>query len=125
MPNIGINFLKCAVLYAIAGMALGIYMAITNDHSQAPTHAHNNLLGWVSMALMGLTFRTWPKLAVGTLPKAVFWLMNLGAILMDVGLFLLFNANSAGEKVAAVASISLIVAMILFALLVYRANTTD
>ncbi len=125
MQNIGINFLKCAVLYAIAGMALGIYMAITNDHSQAPTHAHNNLLGWVSMALMGLTFRTWPKLAVGGLPKAIFWGMNAGAILMDVGLWLLFNANEAGEKVAAVASIILVLTMILFAVVVYRANTSD
>jgi hypothetical protein len=125
MQNIGINFLKCAVLYAIAGMALGIYMGITNDHSQAPTHAHNNLLGWVSMALMGLTFRTWPKLSVGGLPKAIFWLMNAGTIVMVLGLWQIFSGNDVGEKVVAVGSLIVLLTMILFAVVVYRANTSD
>jgi len=29
-------------------------------HDQMPTHAHMNLLGWVSMALFGLIYQAFP-----------------------------------------------------------------
>ena len=32
-------------------------MGMNNDFTLAPAHAHNNLLGWVSMAIYGLYFR--------------------------------------------------------------------
>ena len=37
--------------------ALGIAMAMRQDFTLAPAHAHLNLLGWVSMALYGLYYR--------------------------------------------------------------------
>ena len=46
------RFIKSSIIYIVLGMALGIYMAASQDHSQMPTHAHLNLLGWVTMALM-------------------------------------------------------------------------
>ena len=33
---------------ALAGMSLGIYMGIAQDHTLAPVHVHPNLLGRVS-----------------------------------------------------------------------------
>lgn len=41
------KFIKSAVVYIILGMILGIYMAASQNHSQMPTHAHLNLIGWV------------------------------------------------------------------------------
>jgi hypothetical protein len=35
-------------------MSGGILMAIAQDFTLAPAHAHLNLLGWVTMALYGL-----------------------------------------------------------------------
>src|SRR5437764_922833 len=39
---------RTAVLIVIVGMIWGIVMAISQDHSTFPAHAHLNLLGWVS-----------------------------------------------------------------------------
>ncbi len=46
-----------AALCGIAGMCLGIWMGVSGDHSLAPTHAHLNLIGWVTMTLFGLYHR--------------------------------------------------------------------
>ena len=43
-----------AVTYFVIGIGLGVYMGASGDHSLFPVHAHINLLGWVSMALIGL-----------------------------------------------------------------------
>ena len=57
-----------ASVTALAGMSLGIYMGIAQDHSLMPVHAHLNLIGWVTMFLMGLYYRrmsrplaAWPR----------------------------------------------------------------
>jgi hypothetical protein len=59
--------ITAAVLFAIAGMALGLHLAISGDHEQHVSHAHIMLAGWISLALMGLfanisrrrMFRSW------------------------------------------------------------------
>ena len=43
-----------AATAALCGMGLGIFMAVSQDFTLMPAHAHLNLLGWVSMALYGL-----------------------------------------------------------------------
>ena len=53
---------KLAVLFVIAGMAMGIGMAATHNHSIMPAHAHLNLLGWVSLFLFGIYYKLHPAL---------------------------------------------------------------
>ena len=45
-----------AVVAVLVGMSWGIVMAISQDHSAMPAHAHLNLLGWVSLFLFGIFF---------------------------------------------------------------------
>jgi hypothetical protein len=53
---------QAAVLFVVAGMIWGIVMAVTDDHSAFPAHAHLNLLGWVSLFLIGIYYRLKPSL---------------------------------------------------------------
>lgn len=48
-------WLRLAAVYFAVGVILGVLMGASGDHSLFPLHAHINLLGWVSMALIGLT----------------------------------------------------------------------
>ncbi len=50
------RFLKIAVVYFVIGAVVGLYMGITATFTQAPVHAHLNLLGWVSLAVIGLIY---------------------------------------------------------------------
>ena len=61
MANIDRWFLRIAVIYALVAMFLGITMGIREDFTQASTHAHLNLVGWVSMALMIWSIANTPR----------------------------------------------------------------
>ena len=63
MKSLSYWFLSVAVLQALVGMGVGIFMGITGDYTLAPAHAHSNLLGWVSMAIFGLYYALVPDVA--------------------------------------------------------------
>ena len=53
MSKLPLAFFSAAVLCVIGGMIWGILMAQSNDHAMMPAHAHLNLMGWATLALMG------------------------------------------------------------------------
>lgn len=55
---------KIASLTAVVGVSLGVYMGIGRDHTLAPVHVHLNLIGWVSLFLVGLFYKLHPS-AIG------------------------------------------------------------
>jgi cbb3-type cytochrome oxidase subunit 1 len=110
--------LASAVAAAILGMMLGLAMGASEDFTLAPAHAHLNLLGWVTMALMGLYYRGspathWPAARIQVaLALAGFWSMPVGLAVM--------LATGDGRAVIAVMAGSLcaLAAMVLFAAIV-------
>ncbi len=88
MNRIPLLFLTAAAACLVCGVALGIGMGIAHDFQLAPVHAHTNLVGWASLALMGLTFRAWPQLAEGRLAIAQLVLSAGSAICFPPGIYL-------------------------------------
>ncbi|WP_288904918.1 hypothetical protein [uncultured Sneathiella sp.] len=114
------NFIKSAAIYIILGMGLGIYMAASQDHSQMPAHAHLNLLGWVTMGIMGLVYKNWPAVAEAKLAKLTFWFAHISVIGMTAGIGLIYAGMPEYEPIAIVASFIAVLNMILFAFLVFK-----
>jgi len=113
-------FLRTAVIYVLAGMALGIFMALSDDHSQLPTHAHMNLLGWASMALYAVVYRVWPEAARSPLAAWHFWIANLGTLLVVVGVAgIMAGHEESFGPVAGVGAVLSLIGMLLFAAIVY------
>ena len=112
-------FLRTAVIYVLAGMALGIFMAISEDHSQMPTHAHMNLLGWASMALYAVIYRVWPEAARSLLAAWHFWIANAGTLVLTVGVAGIMAGHASFEPIAAIGSFISLIGMLLFAGIVY------
>jgi len=106
--------MSVAALAALCGMALGISMAVRQDFSLAPAHAHLNLLGWVSMALYGLYYRSarvvrpwlaWTQAAAGT----------TGFVAMSGGLgVMLATGSHAAEPVISLGALASVLGMALF-----------
>ena len=113
-------FLRIAVLYIIAGVALGNYMGATGDHSMAPVHAHLNLLGWVAMTLFGLFYRAIPAAAETKLAKVHFWIYVPAHLVQMVLLTMLYRGNGAVEPALGMFSILVGVAFLCFAAVVWR-----
>jgi hypothetical protein len=95
-------FLTAAAACLLVGVSLGIGMGITHDFRLAPVHAHLNLVGWTSLALMGLTYRAWPELAERRGPAfAQFALSAVSALLFPFGIYLAIDRGSPGLAIGA------------------------
>jgi hypothetical protein len=53
MSKLPLAFFATAAVFALAGMLWGIKMGMADNFTLAPAHAHLNLVGWASLALMG------------------------------------------------------------------------
>ena len=94
-------FLSAAAACLVFGVALGIGMGMAHNFQLAPVHAHTNLVGWTSLALMGLSFRVWPELAEGRLAVAQFVISAGSAITFPPGIYLAVMHEAPGLAIVA------------------------
>jgi hypothetical protein len=99
---------------------LGIYMGASGDHLLVPVHAHFNLLGWASLALVGLIYHQFPVAGSHRLARIQFWLHNLGLLTAMALLVAILRGNSSLEPVIGVASIVIGASVVLFAINVFQ-----
>ena len=81
----------CAMVYAIAGMGLGMYMAASQNHGQHVTHAHILLVGFITSMVYGVVYKLWLQAAKPILAWVQFMAHQLGVLGMCGGLFLLYG----------------------------------
>jgi hypothetical protein len=124
MNDVAKWYLRAAPCWALAGMVLGLVMAASEDHAQHPTHAHINLLGWVTLALFGLYLKAHPVAAAMRQARWLFWLHNAALAIMAPALWLLYRGVPAADPFAALSGFMLLGAMALFAWIVF-ASTRD
>lgn len=109
------RFFILAICYAIAGMALGIYMAASHNHAQMPTHAHIMVAGWLMSAVFAFFYHLFPDIGARPLASAHFWIQAVSGVVLVVSLFMLLGGNEAVEPVTAAASVGFLIGMIVFA----------
>jgi len=115
-------WLKIAVLYFVLAVALGAAMGASPTHDMRfmPVHAHLNLLGWVSMSLIGLLHLRFPALGEGKLATAQFYSYQVCVPLMLLALgFLLTGMESIGPVVG-ILSIIVVLSILLFAMKLWQ-----
>ena len=111
---------RIAVLFALAGIGMGIAMAIARDHAAMPAHAHLNLLGWVSLFLFGLYYRLNPALDASRLARVQVSVWSFGTVVLTMAVAALHMGYEAADPIAGVGSLIVLGAMLLFAALVFR-----
>lgn len=117
------TYFKTAIVLLIIGMGTGIVMSASGNHSVAGAHAHLNLIGFVLMSVYGAYFALNAAKAVGRLPKIIWLVQTIGAVVMYVSLSMLLMGNPAVEPVVALSSIAIFIAAILFAYVVWKPAT--
>jgi peptidoglycan/LPS O-acetylase OafA/YrhL len=114
---------RLAVLCVIAGMAMGIGMAMSQDHSIMPAHAHLNLLGWVSLFLFGIYYERRPSLDASRIARVQVGLWVIGTVLLVIAVAAIHLGYTAAEPLAGVASLMVLGAILLFAYFIFRPAT--
>jgi hypothetical protein len=115
MQGVARNFFTLAIIYALCGMALGLDMSITQDHSQMPVHAHTMVAGWLMSAVFAYFYHLFPAAGEKALAKVHFWLTAVSGIGLLISLYFLLAGNPAMETVTAISSIGFYVGFLLFA----------
>jgi cbb3-type cytochrome oxidase subunit 1 len=109
------RFVKIAVVYFLIGTVLGLVMGSADQFQYTSAHAHINLLGWASLAIIGVIYKVFPEIADNKLARVHFWLHNIGLPLLVVSMVFFANdEESIGIPFAAVGGILVIVSVIVF-----------
>ena len=116
---------QAAVLFVIAGMAWGIGMAITQNHAPMPAHAHLNLLGWVSLFLIGIYYRLHPALDSSRPALLQVWAWIAGTVVLVAGVGLIYTGHPEADPIAGVGSFIILFSMLMFAWILYRRERTE
>lgn len=118
MRNIAFLFFAFAALCVALGMAWGIQMAATHDHTLSGAHAHLNLVGWVTMGLFGVYYTLTPQAAASPLARVHFGIAALGVVLLVPGIAM--TILDRGEVLAVVGSFVTLASMLLFLVILFR-----
>lgn len=108
-------FFTLAIAYAIGGMILGLYMSISENHTEMPTHAHTMVAGWLMSAVFAFFYHLFPTINMSMLAKLHFWLQGISGVALVVSLFFLLGGNEAIGAITGIASFGFFAGMILFA----------
>lgn len=119
MPRISQYFFKVAVVFLIIGILMGLQMAMSGNHNVIGAHAHTNLLGWVTSAIFGGYYALNPAKAQSRLAEIHFWVYTVSVAVMVPSLYALYIGYPAVEPLVAVASLTALGAVILFAYVVF------
>ncbi|HUQ37689.1 MAG TPA: hypothetical protein VM144_15060 [Aestuariivirga sp.] len=115
MQGVARNFFILGIVMAIAGLMLGLKMAITQDHGQMPVHAHIMVAGWLMSAVFGFFYHLFPVARQNKLATIHFWMHAVGIVVLTVSLYFVLAGNPGVEPVTATASILFFLGVLLFA----------
>ena len=115
MQGVARNFFILGIVMAIAGMILGLKMAMTNDHVQMPVHAHIMVAGWLMSAVFGFFYHLFPVARQNKLATIHFWIHAVSIVVLVVSLYFVLGGNPGVEPVTAISSILFFLGMLLFA----------
>ena len=111
---------RIAVLFVLTGMIVGVYMAASHNHALGQAHAHINLIGWVSLFLIGLFYERRPQLDKSAGARWQVIIYTIGAVVTNVSLAALLLGNAGAEPGAAAGSFVVLGSMFWFAWMVFR-----
>jgi hypothetical protein len=122
--NFDRKFLVCALLYAIAGMSLGIYMAASDNHGELVAHAHILLIGFVVSFIYGIIHKLWLAHPNATVANLQFYIHQGAALLLSIGLTLLYGGMVSAEKLVPALTGGSLAVLIGALLMLYMVLTT-
>lgn len=85
MQRIDRYYILVGLVWVIVGMIFGAWLGATNQNNFANSHAHINLLGFVTSVLFGILYWAYPGLARSRLAIWQFAIYEVGVLLLVIG----------------------------------------
>jgi len=114
MSKLPLAFFATAAVFALTGMMWGVKMGIADNFTEAPAHAHLNLVGWASMALMGAFYGYAGDRAPARLGWANYAVSTVAVVIMVPSLAILLAGGGKINPAVISGSLLALVGMALF-----------
>jgi len=115
------RFIKASVIYFLIGTIFGLVMGISEEFQYTSVHAHINLLGWVSLAIIGLIYKAYPEAAQSKLANSQYWLHMFGLPLLIISMVLFATDHkTVGIPIASLGGLMIIVSVLLGTINVFK-----
>ena len=88
MQRLDRNYILLGLIWVIVGMVFGAWLGATDQTNYANSHAHANLLGFVTSILFGLLHWAYPALGRSRLAIWQFGIYQIGVVILVLGKFL-------------------------------------
>ena len=120
MPRVSLAFFTVAALCGLVGMLWGMHMGMSQDFTMRPAHAHLNLLGWVTLAIMGGFYVLAGERASPKLAWTNFFLSSAGVIIAIPMLAQVLAGNTALGPMMVWPEILIVAGMVTFIISVLK-----
>jgi hypothetical protein len=114
MTGVARTFFIASMVFGMAGILLGLSMAMRGDHGQMPTHAHIMVVGWLSFAVFGFFYHLFPVAAASMPARIHMWLAIVSLAVLVISLYAVLAGNPGVEPVTATASIGYLMSYLAF-----------
>ena len=88
MQRLDRTYILVGLCWVIVGMIFGVWLGASDHLNYANSHAHANLLGFVTSVLFGLLHWAYPALGKSRLATGQFIAYELGVLMLVIGKFL-------------------------------------
>ena len=113
------RLIRIAAVYLAIGVTMGIVMGITHQFALAPVHAHLNLLGWATLAIMGVVYHVYPAAGATRLARVHFWIHNAALPVFMVGLGFALTGHEAAMPVTIIGALAVAIGILVFVVNVF------
>jgi cbb3-type cytochrome oxidase subunit 1 len=114
------RLIKVAAFYLVLGVTMGIVMGITHQFELAPVHAHINLFGFATLAIVGVIYHAYPAAAQTRLATAHFWIHVTMLPVFMVGLACALTGHEAFLPVTTVGALGVAIGIVVLAINLWR-----
>ena len=115
---------RASLIFILIGIALGMYMGASQNHAPAPAHAHINLLGFVSLFMIGLFYERRDAL---NRSKLAFWqvvIWTVGSVILNFAITFFYFGNQQFIALAPVGEVIIAISALTLTFIVYRATAS-
>ena len=85
MQKLDRAYILVGLCWVIVGMVYGVWLGATHQNNFANSHAHINLLGFVTSVLFGMLFWAFPGMARSRVAQWQFLIYEIGTVLLIIG----------------------------------------
>ena len=114
------RLIKVAAFFLVLGVTMGIVMGITHQFVLAPVHAHINLLGFATLAIVGVIYHAYPAAAQTRLATAHFWIHVTMLPVFMVGLAFALTGHEGFLSVTIVGAMGVAIGIVVLAINLWR-----